>query len=94
MWHTGSLVVGLRLSRPAASGIIVPQPGIKTESPALEGFLTEPPGKTAPPLFFSSVQFSHSVVSDFLQPHELQHASPTCPSPIPGIHSNLRPSSQ
>ena len=30
-----------------------------------------------------SVQFSRSVVSDFLQPHELQHARPPCPSQIP-----------
>ena len=37
---------------------------------------------------FSSVQFSHSVVSDSLWPHELQHASPPCPSPTPGVHPN------
>ena len=37
---------------------------------------------------FSSVQFSHSVVSDSLQPHELQHARPPCPSPTPGVHPN------
>ena len=36
----------------------------------------------------SSIQFSHSVVSDFLQPHELQHARPPCPSPTPGVHSD------
>ena len=42
----------------------------------------------------SSVQFSHSVVSDSLQPHELQHARPPCPSPTPGVHSDSRPSSQ
>ena len=41
-----------------------------------------------------SVQFSHSVVSDSLQPHELQHARPPCPSPTPRIHWNSRPSSQ
>ena len=35
---------------------------------------------------FSSVQISSSVVSDSLQPHELQHARPPCPSPTPGIH--------
>ena len=34
---------------------------------------------------FSSVQFSHSVVSDSLQPHESQHARPPCPSPTPGV---------
>ena len=35
-----------------------------------------------------SVQFSHSVVSDSLQPHEPQHARPPCPSPTPGVHPN------
>ena len=43
---------------------------------------------------FSSVQFSHSVVSYSLWPHESQHARPPCPSPTPGVHSNSRPSSQ
>ena len=43
---------------------------------------------------FSSVQFSRSVVSDSLQPHELQHTRPPCPSPTPGVHSDSRPSSQ
>ena len=33
-------------------------------------------------------------MSDSLQPHELQHARPPCPSPIPGVHPNPRPSSQ
>ena len=35
-----------------------------------------------------SVQFSHSVVSDSLWPHELEHAWPPCPSPTPGVHPN------
>ena len=39
------------------------------------------------------VQFSHSVVSDSLQPHESQHARPPCPSPTPGVHSDSLPSS-
>ena len=43
---------------------------------------------------FRSVQFSRSVVSDSLRPHELQHARPLCPSPTPGVHSDLHPSSQ
>ena len=34
---------------------------------------------------FSSIQFSHLVVSDSLQPHELQHARSPCPSPTPGV---------
>ena len=42
----------------------------------------------------SSVQFSHSVLSDTLWPHESQHARPPCPSPTPGVHSDSHPSSQ
>ena len=38
-----------------------------------------------------SVQFSHSVVSDSLQPHGLQHARPPCPSPTPGVYSDSCP---
>ena len=38
-----------------------------------------------------SVQFSHSVMSDSLWPHESQHARPPCPSPNPGVHSNSCP---
>ena len=37
----------------------------------------------------SSVQFSSSVVSDFLRPHESQHARPPCPSPTPGVSLRL-----
>ena len=40
------------------------------------------------------VQFSHSVVSDSLWPHESQHARPPCPSPTPGVHSNSCSSSR
>ena len=43
---------------------------------------------------FSSIQLSCSVMSDSLQPHELQHTRPPCPSPTPGVHSDSRPSSQ
>ena len=41
----------------------------------------------------TSVQFTHSVVSDSLQPHEWQHARPPCPSPTPGVYPNSCPSS-
>ena len=44
-------------------------------------------------VIFSSVQFSRSVVSDSLRPHESQHTRPPCPSPTPGVHSDSRPSS-
>ena len=37
------------------------------------------------------VQFSHSVMSDSLQPHELQHARPLCPSATPRVHSDSCP---
>ena len=88
----------------------LPGPGIKPKSLALPAdFLSsEPSGKHffsilgcstfnvverfKPPL--SSVQFSHSVVSDSLRPHESQHARPPCPSPTPGVHSDSRSSSQ
>ena len=43
---------------------------------------------------FTSVQFSRSVMSDSLWPHESQHARPPCPSPTPGVHLNSCPSSQ
>ena len=42
----------------------------------------------------SSVQFSHSVMSDSLWPHELQHARPPCPSPTPRVYSNSCPLSR
>ena len=44
--------------------------------------------------YFSSVQFSHSVMSDSLRPHEPQHTRPSCPSPTPGVHPNPCPLSQ
>ena len=40
---------------------------------------------------FSSVQFSHSVVSDSERPHELQHTRPPCPSPTPRVQSPTKP---
>ena len=42
----------------------------------------------------SSVQFSHSAVSDSLWPHGLQHTRPPCPSPTPGVHPNSCPLSR
>ena len=38
-----------------------------------------------------SVQFSHSVMSNSLRPHGLQHIRPPCPAPIPGVYSNSCP---
>ena len=61
--------------------------------------LCKPTGSTALRLYsdnvtFSSVQFSRSVLSDSLRPHESQHARPPCPSQTPGVHSDSCPSSQ
>ena len=63
---------------------------VSLASPALAGrfFTTSTTGKT------SSVQFSRSVVSDSLRPHEQQHARPPCPSPSPRACSNSCPLNQ
>ena len=41
-----------------------------------------------------SIRFSHSVVSNSLRPHGLQHTRPPCPSPIPGVYSDSCPLSR
>ena len=43
---------------------------------------------------FSSVQFSRSITSDSLRPHESQHTRSPCPSPTPRVHSDSHPLSQ
>ena len=59
--------------------------------------LPESPGAVQPrsnpnPVFLDFLlQFSHSVVSNSLRPHGLQHARPPCPSPTPGVYSNSCP---
>ena len=45
-------------------------------------------------VFIYIYQFSRSVMSHSLRPHELQHARPPCPSPTPGVHPNSCPASQ
>ena len=52
--------------------------------------ISRTPSKT----YLASVQFSHSVVSDSLWPHESQHTRPPCPSPTPRVYPNPCPSSQ
>ena len=60
------------------------------------GTLTKDTGKldSSKGIQFSSVQFSPSVISDSLRPHESQHARPPCQSPTPWVHPDSRPSSQ
>ena len=52
------------------------------------------PNESVSSVQFSSVQFSRSVLSSSLQPHELQHARPPCPSPTPGVYPNSCPLSR
>ena len=52
------------------------------------------PSSNLPGAKWESVQFSHSVVSDFLQPHGLQHAKLPCPSPTPRVYINSYPLSR
>ena len=63
-----------------------------------KGFMGETEGKLGLVLMagamLSSVQFSHSIVSDSLRPHESQHTRPPCPSPTPGVYPNPCPSSR
>ena len=82
--------------------------GIKLESPTLAGrlFTAESPGKTQRDITqpqkrikwyypVTSVQFNLVAQScPTLGPHELQHARPPCPSPIPGVYSNSCPLSR
>ena len=69
---------------------LVPRPGITPimEAQSLNHWTTREV------LQFISVQFSRSVVSDCLRPHESQHARPPCPSPTPRVHSDSRPLSR
>ena len=70
-------------------------PNLTSTSLAGRFFTVVPPRKPQlSKVQFISVQFSCSVMSDSLWPHELQHARPPCPSPTPGVYSNPCPSSR
>ena len=60
----------------------------------IQHLLTEEKTHSRVPLRSLSVQFSRSVVSDSLRPHESQHARPPCPSPTPRVYSNSCPLSR
>ena len=66
----------------------LPDPGIKPTSPTLVGQFFLPLHQLGSPQSYNSVQFSHSVMSDSLQPHELQHARLPCPLPTPRASPN------
>ena len=66
---------------------------IMAPSPITSLQIDEETMETVRDFIFSSVQFSRSVVSSSLRPHESQHARSPYPSPNPGVHSDSRPSS-
>ena len=70
----------------------LPDPGIQTRSPALQAdsLPAEPSGKQSKVVQFSSVP----VMSNYLRPHEPQHAKPPCPSLTPGVYPNPCPLSR
>ena len=62
----------------------------KKWSNLMHAFLAEVEGRLCTTLFFTvDVQFSRSVMSNSLQPHEPQHARPPCPSPTPRVYPKL-----
>ena len=77
----------------ATVSVILTQAGTGIQDPWLAFDQTSPPA-TEYKQTVSSIQFSCSVVSNSLQPHELQHARPPCPSPTPRVYSNSCPSSR
>ena len=85
---TNSTEFNGNIGQPFPSAGDLPNPGIKPWSPALQA--------DSLPLShqFSSVQFSHSVMSNSLRYREPQHARSPYLSPTPGVHPNPCPSSQ
>ena len=75
------------------SGLWFPSPG-ELSLPRDRAWVSHIAGRRFPIWATSSVQFSRSVMSDSLWPHESQHARPPCPSPTPRVHSDSHPSSQ
>ena len=82
----------LCLSGPLTSWPL-PQAGLLVQAPGIPLYFTIYLTKSYPSKF-TSVQYSCSVVSDFLWPHELQNVRSPCPSPTPGVYSDSCPSSQ
>ena len=79
------------------SRVIPPSPPVESKSLLCLCLLCCPADRIIGTIFpdsISSAQFSCSVVSDSLRPHESQHARPPCPSPTPRVHSDSCPSSQ
>ena len=102
-WCPRNLVLSLKLPFSVGVGTFVPDKDLKnmyipwgeTKTCFITALLFLPCSSFVsafPP--FPSVQFSHSVVSNTLLPHGVQHTRLPCPSPTPGACSNSYPSSQ
>ena len=86
-----------RLHSPQSQGELDITEQLSTQTRTLrssETSITYLRSQAEPRFVISSVQFGRSVVSDFLWPHESQHARPPCPSPTPGVHPNPYSSSR
>ena len=71
---------------------VFPTQGLNPGLPRCRQILYQLSYQGSPHKLFSSVQFSHSVVSDSLRPHESQHTRPPCPPPTPRVYPNTCPS--
>ena len=87
VFHQAALSMGSP-GKNTAVGCHAPHKGIFSMQGYYNTILLLMPHFLEPHSLFSSVQFSRSVVSDSLRPHELQHAKPPWPSPNPGVHPN------
>ena len=87
--HAGSLQLCPIICDPVNRGL----PGFSVRKGGSPSKNTGVYWQTLVPIHFS-VQFSHSIIFDSLQPHGLQNARPTCPSPASGIYSTSCPLSQ
>ena len=94
-WGTGrpSMLLSMRSQRVGHNWVTEQQKSILSKSVCTFNII---PIQIAMILFpdIKLVQFSCSVVSNSLRPHESQHARPPCPLPTPGVHSDSHPSSQ
>ena len=95
MWHWASSWRGGASSWRASTGITLQECPWCSGGPGDPASLVLAPRQPPThPALYSSVQFSCSVMSNSLRPHESQHARPPCPSPTPGVYSNSCPLSQ
>ena len=94
--HTFEIYASRRIVTPLPISMGEKEPTFSMQAVLLQVVMLSPIVKTKerPLTLFSSVQFSHSVVSNSLWPHGPQNARLPCPSPTPGVYPNSCPLSQ